>query len=390
MLAVSILWIIVGLLYVVYRLFRDGDEQSLSIALTIVLFPVFLFLLAYAWKFMLIILCVFGSTALIVYRRRKKNGYYNPEEIQKRASDSRSKRIDKWYKFMSEHYPNIRKDDIVLLLDDPCSPLNNSTNKLQAGYLYMWICEYRTQELSKLSDEELKKYIGDVPINEIPIDENISIYRAQEKRRILIIDKILKEQYGLKYVGFLKKPNPYSINDDYAKCVYDFIDGYKDKYMTVNKKGNTVILDKKEECRKLFEKHGYTSIRDEDLETLITSCFSPLNLAYDGKRIRSAVQFEELYGWLCAELSKKLVWLSEEELGIYLGVPLSVIPIDSTLENREAISARKFLCIDIILRDKHGGLEYRSPFEDRPNDLYRNDYRTEVEQFIKNYNSEHH
>lgn len=228
MLAVSILWIVAGVIYLIYQAFKDYPRTSFAFVKYLVLPVVGILCISFLldkigcpWADMI------PSTSFlvgIIYLFWWSHTPDNPEKI----AEQKQEQFEKWKIFIRENgYPRIRDEDIQLLINDSRSPLNGERLRVTSKELYEWLCKVRTDELERLSDDKLSKLIGDIPISELPIDETLSPYKAKEKLRNLIIIKILKEQYGgLMYIRWSNARVIYPETDEYVSKVYSFIRDY--------------------------------------------------------------------------------------------------------------------------------------------------------------------
>ncbi len=230
MLAVSILWIVIGIVYVIYRSFKEKTKST--ILFFKIMFPAIILLtiavMLYSWGYKdiakgIVPICfLVGFPIFIVWLYSGDN----PEKISRKRMDS----IDKWTVFMKEGYPKIRREDIELLVDHPKSPLNGEKTHVQRYELFQWISSYRTAEIFGLSDKRLGEVFG-IPIEDIPLDTNLDMYSAKQTRRFLVASNIL-ERYGLIYWEYNMNIHNRNvvINDDYANNFNNFIKQYNSEH----------------------------------------------------------------------------------------------------------------------------------------------------------------
>lgn len=228
MLAVSIIWIVIGIIYIIYQAFEDYPRTSVSLFMNFFL-PMFVFM-GVAVVLVENNLEVAGQTiglsffiVWIPYRIWKCNKIIVMEQMD----EKRKEKFEKWKSLLRENgHPYIRDEDIELLINHPHSPLNKEKLRVTSEELYEWLCMHYSGKLESMSDKRLEKLIG-VPMNSMPKDENLRPYYAKEKLRDLIIIKILKEQYGgLMYIRWSHARVIYSENDEYVSKVYSFIRDY--------------------------------------------------------------------------------------------------------------------------------------------------------------------
>lgn len=227
MLAVSILWIAVGVVYVIYQAFKDYPKTSIAYVkyfvlpvICILLISVLLDKIGCPWADMVPGTCFLVG---VIYLFRWSHTTETPEEVAEKSREQ----FNKWKSFMHNNgYPHIKDEAIKLLISHPSSPLNSEKFRVTSEELYVWLCKHYSGDLEMMPDEKLERLIG-VPINKMPKDENLSPYYAKEKLRNLIIIKILKEQYGgLMYIRWSNARVIYPENDEYVSKVYSFIRDY--------------------------------------------------------------------------------------------------------------------------------------------------------------------
>lgn len=228
MLAVSILWIVAGVIYLIYQAFKDYPKTSFAFVKYLVLPVVGILGISFLldkigcpWADMI------PSTSFlvgIIYLFWWSHTPDNPEKI----AEQKQEQFEKWKAFMKNNgCPRIRDEDVQLLISHPHSPLNGEKLRVTSEELYVWLCKHHSSDLEMMPDDKLEKLIGNVPIKEMPVDDTLSPYKAKEKLRNLIIIKILKEQYGgLMYIRWSNARVIYPETDEYVSKVYSFIRDY--------------------------------------------------------------------------------------------------------------------------------------------------------------------
>lgn len=122
-----------------------------------------------------------------------------------------------------------------------------------------------------------------------------------------------------------------------------------------------------------MKRHGYT-VGKEMIHKLATHPRSPA--IHPPHKTFSQKQFYipqvEWYNWLCEEETRELHYLSFEDLGKKLGVPLEKIPIDKSSPNFDTTREIMILAQDYILRKE--GLRYRDEAMGSDNDRLKRPY----------------
>lgn len=216
MLAVDLLWIVFGVIYVIYKLQKEEhiftkenirlllilsaliivpqiivgvvcDEDSAEVVRPIVtLVLIILPLLA---------LCIYGLSFSI-------SGEYNAKQTDAELNSRAKQSVQELRKVFDERgFPNISTRILEELLNNPISPLQTygvaGVNLLTC---YSWMCKQRTWEIDKLKDEELSCEIG-IPLDTIPIDENLPDSEDYLRRTLLVKNYLLMKE-GLRYQAF--------------------------------------------------------------------------------------------------------------------------------------------------------------------------------------------
>lgn len=225
------IWIVAGVIYILYMLFSDKPKTTISILLglspVIILAVIAIILNCLGFESIAKVITPIGMLIglPIVYWWSKQ-----PNDPEKVTAD-RKAMFDKWAKFIRTEYPDIRNEDINLLIDSPNSPLNSEKIRITQLELYTWLCNHHSWRMNSLSDEELGRKIG-IPFDELPLDEKLNSYHSKQKLRALVINTVLKEQYGgLKYKDSSYKECAYVVvEDEYSTKLNNFIKNYNSEH----------------------------------------------------------------------------------------------------------------------------------------------------------------
>lgn len=246
MLAVDLLWIVFGIIYIVYKLQKEEriftkenillwliisallivpqiiinlvcDEDNIGIVRPIVTLVIIIL--------PLLVLCIYGLSFSLSgeYSSRKESA-----EINSRAKQS----VQELRKIFEERgYSNLSVYMLNRLLNDPISPLQTyGVAGTNLTICYKWMCEQRTWEIDKQKDDELSTNLG-VPLDIIPIDDQIPIGEAHLKRTLLAKNYLLMKE-GLKYQALSEtlqsryKEKYLNETDEYYSTFNHFVDEY--------------------------------------------------------------------------------------------------------------------------------------------------------------------
>lgn len=194
MLAVSILWIVIGIIYIVYRLMKDGE---ISRALSILLLPLFLVIASCLIdsgfsKFALAIICLSSPVwiGLILFMIYRRNDVYSEKEALKILD-----------LFHQNGYRDIILEDIALFFTESPPRIVKSpyydSNKKNIHDMWDWLCKEKTYELINMDDYELTQIIG-LDISDIPLNHKLQLKEAYLQRKCKVVDYILTKR-GLVY-----------------------------------------------------------------------------------------------------------------------------------------------------------------------------------------------
>lgn len=236
MLAVDLLWIVLGTSYVIYKLHKEEkvftkervcvllsiaaflfipqilvslicDEDSLRLARPIVALVVTIL--------PMLGLCIYGlfSSVSSEYQSKKEKDFntramHSTQELRK--------------VFESHGFYNIPTQTLEALRNDPLSPIKTyGVTGSTWNICYQWMCEYESTKINELSHNMLSEKLG-VPIDIIPLDPTLPEDKAMWRRISLVKDKILR-QCGLHYVGIGK----YFEKDEYCQQFNVFVDAHR-------------------------------------------------------------------------------------------------------------------------------------------------------------------
>lgn len=245
-LLVSVLWVVIGLIYIIYKGFREEPKATSSVIVTILIITSLLTIPGLIIEFIsdntdgfgiapsiLIVVSLFAAIIVaivyIINRIDKANAQkYSPQVVQKVRDDRKKEITEALYR---SGYPHIDTDSIEELLDSPISPLNNSnTKEVPLSVCYKWMCEQATWRIEKLKNEELSQKLG-VPLDIIPIDSKLPTGEAYLKRTLLAKDYLLIQK-GLRYQALADglqlgyKEKYLNKSDEYYTIFNHFVDEY--------------------------------------------------------------------------------------------------------------------------------------------------------------------
>lgn len=225
------LWIIVGIVYIIYMLVKEKEISLKTIGYGVIVIVLMFFC---GWLYHIaeisrniflqicsILLCLLPIAAIFILSFiHSKKGSTTTQFVKGNIEQD----------FIKNGY-HIKSEDIELLYQDPTSPLNHG--KTSVLLCYNWICKQRSQQLENLSEEELSNNLG-ISINLLPLEHDIPTGEAVLKRRLICVRHILKAR-GLNYRAFSDSLNDrywnlILSNKDYLQCVEDYIKNYSDEH----------------------------------------------------------------------------------------------------------------------------------------------------------------
>ena len=223
----EILWIFAGIIYVVIRLFKDGDLKfSWSnfgrYVLTIAPLIVGGVLISFSERNQFVIGMIFGAIlwigwfiGLFVWARSNKDK--EPKDLEPKYTVQEIRQ-----KFQEEGYNGISQRVFENLIRNITSPINAShTPTVTIKGCYNWMCEQDTWEIDKLSRDDIGIRLG-IPLDEIPLDQSIPLGEASLKRTTLAKDRLLKKD-GLRYLNYRQYLTE---TDEYSTTFNCFVDKY--------------------------------------------------------------------------------------------------------------------------------------------------------------------
>lgn len=244
-LLVSVLWVVIGIIYLIYKGFKEEPKATSSAITAILVMATILAIPGLIISFIsnetdtfgivpsilivigLFVLVIIAIVYMVKYFDRKNAEQQSPQVIQK-VMDDRKKDITA--SFRRGGYPHIDNQAIEELLTCPHSPLNYGNKEVPLSVCYKWMCRQRTWEIDKLKDEELSKELG-VPLDIIPIDESLPVGEAYLRRTLLAKNYLLMKK-GLKYQaladGLQLRYREKYLNeaDEYYTIFNHFVDEY--------------------------------------------------------------------------------------------------------------------------------------------------------------------
>lgn len=223
----EILWIFAGIIYVVIRLFKDGDlkfslKNFCGYILTIAPLVVGGILISFSERNQFVVGMIIGALMwigwfiwLFVWSHSRSGDKQKNIEPKYTIQDLRQK-------FNNEGYNGISQQVFENLLNNMASPLNAShANTVTIKGCYNWMCEQNTWEIDKLSRDDIGIRLG-VPLDEIPMDKSLQLGDASLKRTTLAKDYLLRKD-GLRYLGYKQYLNE---SDEYFNTFNRFVDSY--------------------------------------------------------------------------------------------------------------------------------------------------------------------
>lgn len=197
MLAVNILWVVVGVIYVIYRLLKDGDSEGIGIALAIMLLPIFFIIVSHLpdssfFMFVFGIICIF-SPILVIFILIMLYSHHKDSHLEEA-----SKILTLFHQY---GYKDVLLEDMELFFTKSPPRLVKSPyydEKKKSIYdMWDWLCKEKTYELVNKENYELSQIIG-LDIEDIPLNSELQIKEAYLQRKCKVVDYILSQR-GLVY-----------------------------------------------------------------------------------------------------------------------------------------------------------------------------------------------
>lgn len=223
----ELLWIFVGIGYVVFRLFKEGEmhfswKNLGGYILTIIPLVLGGIILSVSERNYSVAGMVVGAIiwiawfiGLFVWSHSKPKKEPAPPKPKYTVQELRQE-------FQKYGYNGISQRVFENLLHNVASPLNAAhTPTVTIKGCYNWMCEQETWDIDKLSREDLGKRLG-VPLDEIPLDQSIPAGNASLKRTTLAKNYLLKKE-GLRYQKFTQYLDE---SDEYYTIFKHFVDEY--------------------------------------------------------------------------------------------------------------------------------------------------------------------
>ena len=228
MLAVNIIWIVVGIIYIIYRLIKDGE---ISRAFSILMLPLFFILISRLpdslfSKFMLAVICITSPiwVGLILF------GFYRNKD-----SDSEKDALNILESMHQYGYKNVLLEDVELFFTESPPRLVKSpyydTDKRNLDEMWDWLCKEKTYELINKEDCELSQIIG-INIENIPLNPKLQIKEAYFQRKCKVVDRILTNR-GLvyrKHFGGDREYNLINSSSEYNLLFDNYIRNYNSEH----------------------------------------------------------------------------------------------------------------------------------------------------------------
>lgn len=235
MLAVDLLWIVFGIIYVISKLQKEEhiftkenvrlllilsafivipqiivgvvcDEESAEVVRPIV--TLVLIILP------LLVLCVYGLSFSIGSEISAKSEAQQTNQDAMQSTDS-LRRI-----FEQRGYYKLSDEMLDKLLHDQCSPIKTrGVYGVGILFCYDWLCDLGTRKVDKLTPDELDAHLG-VKLADIPLDCTLPQGEAMLKRNALAKNRVLTKE-GLKYRRFREFINE---QDNYYEVFNSFVD----------------------------------------------------------------------------------------------------------------------------------------------------------------------
>lgn len=240
MLAVDLLWIIIGIIYVVYELQKEEHvftkERVLMVAIIFV-FPIVPQIIvnlvcdddnietaraiaALVSTIPVLVLCVYGLIFSI-------GSEISMEDEKNQTNQNAMQSIDSLRRaFEQRGYYKLSDEMLDKLLHDQYSPIKTyGIYGVGILFCYDWLCELGTCKVDKLTREELGVQLG-VKLSDIPLDSSLPRGKALLKRTTLAKNRVLANE-GLRYRKF---QNFIDVQDNYYEVFNSFVDKYIRKH----------------------------------------------------------------------------------------------------------------------------------------------------------------
>lgn len=224
----ELFWIFVGVIYVLFRLFREGDLKFSwrnfgGYILTVIPLVVGGLLISISERYDLVGGVIFGALIWIGWFiglfiwAHSKGGSKEPKPIQPKYTVQELRQ-----KFQAEGFNGISQKHFENLLNNIVSPLNASqTSTVTIRNCYRWMCDQTTWDIDKLTRDEVGARLQ-VPLDLIPLDTSMPAKEASLKRTTLAKDYLLRKE-GLRYEKFKYYLNE---SDEYYTIFTHFVDEY--------------------------------------------------------------------------------------------------------------------------------------------------------------------
>lgn len=227
----ELLWIFVGIVYVVFRLIKDGDlsfslKNLGSYVLTIIPVVIGGLVLTISEKNNFVVGAIIAAiiwiswfVGLIVWSFTKPKNADRQVKPKYTIQDLRQE-------FQKYGYIGISDSVYENLLHNINSPLNSAQSSTVAiKYCYNWMCEQATWEIDKLSRESIEEQLG-VPFDSIPLDQSLPAGNSYLKRTTLAKNYLLAKD-GLRYTNHKKYLDE---SDEYYSIFNKFVDEYTSEH----------------------------------------------------------------------------------------------------------------------------------------------------------------
>lgn len=233
---VGIIWVVIGIVYIIYQGIKEKPRTTIAIFKIIGLFiclfvlPAILVNLVIemggftSWILsVLVALIPFVSLAVgAIYIINKIDNVnvkrYSPEGVEKKCAE-----IALLFR-QSGHF--VSTSMVERLVSDYSSPLYKSEQiKVPIHECYKWLCVNREMELEYKTDDELGKIIG-VALDTIPLNDSKDLGAAVLQRRALAIQYIM-EQDGLCITNFAASKSWMHDSTGYRKKFDEYIIQHK-------------------------------------------------------------------------------------------------------------------------------------------------------------------
>ncbi len=232
----SILWVIIGAIYVIYKCLNEKPKSAATILIAICIFLCVVIIpnsiinyiksnigyldafTSFCLDMVPLILTVVVIVIIITYMIKRETRKQSPEMKSKR-------KLELHKSFKQAGYP-VSITMINKLIEDPTSPINNSDKLSVPLYeCYEWLCIRREFELQAKNKVEFDKILG-LPLESIPLNTKKELGEAVLQRKALAI-KYIMEKDGLKLPD--SYCNYYWVKDssDYPKRFIQYINEHR-------------------------------------------------------------------------------------------------------------------------------------------------------------------